>query len=75
MSTTAEDRSPGHMLCTSSGTSQVRRAKLFVFLRLHRHELFDELFQSELAIPRTVPKPVLARMLGALLVFQGGGTY
>jgi hypothetical protein len=22
MSTTAEDRSPGHMLCTSSGTSQ-----------------------------------------------------
>jgi transposase len=53
----------------------VRRAKLFVFLRLHRHELFDELFQSELAIPRTAPKPVLARMLGALLVFQGGGTY
>jgi hypothetical protein len=27
----------------------VRRAKLFVFLRLHRHELFDELFQAELA--------------------------
>jgi Transposase domain (DUF772) len=27
----------------------VRRAKLFVFLRLHRHELFDEQFQSELA--------------------------
>lgn len=28
---------------------RVRRAKLFVFLRLHRHELFDEAFQTELA--------------------------
>ncbi len=27
----------------------VRRAKLFVFLRGYRHELFDEVFQSELA--------------------------
>jgi hypothetical protein len=27
----------------------VRRAKLFVFLREHRHELFDEQFQGELA--------------------------
>jgi hypothetical protein len=27
----------------------VRRAKLFVFLRLHRHELFDEEFQAGLA--------------------------
>ena len=27
----------------------VRRAKLFVFLRQHRHELFDEQFQAELA--------------------------
>jgi hypothetical protein len=27
----------------------VRRAKLFVFLRLHRHELLDEPFQAELA--------------------------
>jgi transposase len=27
----------------------VRRAKLFVFLRRHRHELFDEEFQAELA--------------------------
>jgi hypothetical protein len=27
----------------------VRRAKLFVFLREHRHELFDERFQAELA--------------------------
>ena len=27
----------------------VRRARLFVFLRLYRHELFDERFQAELA--------------------------
>jgi hypothetical protein len=27
----------------------VRRARLFVFLRLHRHELFGEPFQAELA--------------------------
>lgn len=27
----------------------VKRAKLFVFLRQHRHELFDEAFQTELA--------------------------
>jgi hypothetical protein len=28
---------------------RIRRAKLFVFLRHYRHELFDEAFQSELA--------------------------
>src|SRR3989475_10790789 len=28
---------------------RIRRAKLFVFLREHRHELFDEAFQTELA--------------------------
>ena len=28
---------------------RIRRAKLFVFLRRHRHELFDESFQQELA--------------------------
>ncbi|GAA1003758.1 hypothetical protein Aple_004740 [Acrocarpospora pleiomorpha] len=27
----------------------IKRAKLFVFLRLHRHELFDDAFQDELA--------------------------
>ena len=27
----------------------VRRARLFVFLREHRHELFDDQFQAELA--------------------------
>jgi Transposase domain (DUF772) len=30
-------------------TKAVRRARLFVFLRQHRHELFDEEFQAELA--------------------------
>ena len=29
--------------------AQIRRAKLFVFLRHHRHELFDETLQQELA--------------------------
>jgi len=28
---------------------KIRKAKLFVFLRQHRHELFDETFQEELA--------------------------
>lgn len=28
---------------------RIRKAKLFVFLRQHRHELFDEAFQRELA--------------------------
>ncbi len=29
--------------------SRIKRAKLFVFLRYHRHELFDDAFQEELA--------------------------
>ena len=28
---------------------RIKRAKLFVFLRHHRHELFDNAFQEELA--------------------------
>jgi hypothetical protein len=28
---------------------RIRRAKLFIFLRRHRHELFDEAFQQEMA--------------------------
>ena len=27
----------------------IKRAKLFIFLRQHRHELFDDAFQQELA--------------------------
>ncbi len=29
---------------------QIKRAKLFVFLREHRHELFDGAFQQDLAM-------------------------
>jgi hypothetical protein len=29
--------------------ARIRRAKLFVFLRQYRHEIFDEIFQAELA--------------------------
>jgi hypothetical protein len=50
----------------------VRRAKLFVFLRLHRHELFDEQFQAGLArayvdSPKGQPPapPTLATLLQA----------
>ena len=52
----------------------VRRAKLFVFLRLHRHELFDEAFQGELAetyvdSPRGQP-PVPPAQLALATVLQ-----
>lgn len=29
--------------------TRIKRAKLFVFLRHHRHEIFDDVFQEELA--------------------------
>ena len=35
--------------CEQIIITQIKRAKLFVFLRHHRHELFDEAFQEELA--------------------------
>ena len=51
---------------------RIRRAKLFGFLRQHRHELFAEAFQQELLTlykdqpqghppvpPQTVPRPTL----------------
>src|SRR5271165_5616290 len=52
----------------------VRRAKLFVFLRLHRHELFDEQFQAELAqayvdSPKGQP-PVPPAMLALALILE-----
>ena len=51
----------------------VRRAKLFVFLRLHRHELFDEGFQAELAAayadrPKGRPPVPPARLALATIV-------
>jgi len=52
----------------------VRRAKLFVFLRLHRHELFDEQFQAELAQPyKDAPKgqpPVPPAQLALATILQ-----
>ncbi len=30
--------------------TRIKRAKLFVFLRHHRHELFDDAFQEELTM-------------------------
>jgi hypothetical protein len=52
----------------------VRRAKLFVFLREHRHELFDEQFQAELAqmyadSPKGQP-PVPPALLALATVLQ-----
>ena len=51
----------------------VRRGKLFVFLRLHRHELFSEEFQAELAeayvdSPRGHPPVPPARLALATLL-------
>jgi hypothetical protein len=51
----------------------VRRARLFVFLRLHRHELFDEQFQAELAqayvdSPKGQPPVPPARLALATIV-------
>jgi hypothetical protein len=52
----------------------VRRAKLFVFLRQHRHELFDEQFQAELAAayadkPKGQP-PVPPALLALATILQ-----
>jgi hypothetical protein len=52
----------------------VRRAKLFVFLRQHRHELFDDAFQAELATawkesPKGQP-PVAPAQLALATILQ-----
>jgi hypothetical protein len=52
----------------------IRRAKLFVFLRVHRHELFDDGFQGELAAmyadrPKGQP-PVPPAQLALVTVLQ-----
>src|SRR5438034_1030420 len=61
---------------------QIRRAKLFVWLREHRHELFDERFQAELsaAYPEgSMGQPPVAPALLALLalatILQGHGSH
>jgi transposase len=53
---------------------KIRKAKLFVFLRQHRHELFDEAFQEELAnlyrkTERGQP-PVSPAMLALALILE-----
>jgi hypothetical protein len=53
---------------------KIRRAKLFIFLREHRHELFDEAFQQELAslyrkAERGQP-PVAPAMLALALILE-----
>lgn len=53
---------------------RVRKAKLFVFLRQHRHELFNEAFQQELAnlyrpAERGQP-PIAPAMLSLALILQ-----
>src|SRR6266487_4240041 len=53
---------------------RIRKAKLFVFLRQHRHELFDEAFQQELAslyreAERGQP-PVAPAMLALALILE-----
>src|SRR5436309_13023617 len=53
---------------------KIRKAKLFVFLRQHRHELLDEAFQQELAslyrkAERGQP-PVAPAMLALALILE-----
>src|SRR5260221_9343678 len=53
---------------------QIRKAKLFVFLRQHRHEVLDEGFQQELAnLYRKTERgrpPVAPAMLALALILQ-----
>src|SRR6266852_1197885 len=53
---------------------RIRKAKLFVFLRQHRHEVLDEGFQEELAsLYRPVERghpPVAPAMLALALILQ-----
>jgi len=54
--------------------TKIRKAKLFVFLRHHRHELFDEAFQEELAsLYRPAERghpPVAPAMLALALILE-----
>jgi Transposase domain (DUF772)/Transposase DDE domain len=54
--------------------NQIRKAKLFVFLRLHRHELFDEAFQQELATLYRPSKrgypPIVPAQLALAIILQ-----
>lgn len=54
--------------------NKIRKAKLFVFLRHHRHELFDDAFQEELAsLYRPVERghpPVAPATLALALILE-----
>ncbi len=54
--------------------ARIRRAKLFVFLRAHRHDLFDEAFQQELATLYLPSKrghpPIAPAQLALAIVLQ-----
>jgi hypothetical protein len=54
--------------------TKIRKARLFVFLRHHRHELFDEAFQEELAsLYRPAERghpPVTPAMLALALILE-----
>ncbi|SRR5713226_3084644 len=54
--------------------TRIRKAKLFVFLRQHRHELLDETFQHELAsLYREAERghpPIAPAMLALALILQ-----
>src|SRR5436305_1503214 len=73
---------PAEALSTSEQTvlRRIRRAKLFVFLRLHRHTLFDVAFQEELATlyedrPKGQPPvpPALLALVTLLQAYTGAG--
>src|SRR5260370_28794302 len=53
---------------------KIRKAKLFVFLRQHRHQLFDEAFQEELASlyrrAARAPPPVAPAVLALALILE-----
>src|SRR5215469_16344470 len=55
--------------------ARIRRAKLFVFLRQHRHELFDESLQQELANLYRPSKqghpPIAPAQLALAIILQG----
>src|SRR2546421_10090883 len=59
---------------------KIRKAKLFVFLRQHRHELLNEAFQQELArlyrkAERGQPPVAPARLALALILQAHMGVY
>ncbi len=58
--------------------TRIKRAKLFVFLRHHRHELFDEAFQEELitlytasAYGRPPPSPAQLALATIIQAYTG----